>query len=186
MLLKDRLYVGYLEKTGILEVISYNEAAGRFEFQLVKDHRAGAQPKVFYANRAICISCHQNHAPIFSRAIWGETNANGLVAALLRAQRADFSSSAQANIDFPDDIDKSTVHANTLVTLQKVWRQGCSDAHDRAQSRRCRAVGQPQPRRPTHRSRPRRASRSSCSMISLSYARPSTACSPRKDHWLCR
>jgi hypothetical protein len=140
MLLKDRLYVGYVEKTGTLEVISYNEAAGRFEFQLVKDYRAGAQAKVFYANRAICISCHQNHAPIFSRAIWGETNANGKVAALLRAQRADFNASAQANIDFPDDIDKSTVRASNLMTLQQVWRQGCANAQDRSQSRRCRAA----------------------------------------------
>lgn len=139
-LLKDRLYLGYVEKTGMLEVISYNETAGRFEFQLVKDYRAGAQPKVFYANRAICISCHQNHAPIFSKALWGESNANGDVAALLRAQRSDFDPSPQANIDFPDDIDKSTIRANTLVTLQKVWQQGCSDARDRSQSRRCRAA----------------------------------------------
>ena len=57
MLLKDRLYLGYVEKTGLIEVISYNEAAGRFEFQLVKDYRAGGEPKVFYANRAICVSC---------------------------------------------------------------------------------------------------------------------------------
>lgn len=139
-LLKDRLYIGYVEKTGTLEVISYNEAAGRFEFQLVKDYRPGAQPEVFYANRAICITCHQNHAPIFSSATWGETNANAKMAAMLRAQRGDFDRSAQANIDFPDDIDKSTVRANTLVTLQSVWQQGCSDARDQAQSRRCRAA----------------------------------------------
>ena len=139
-LLKDRLYIGYVEKTGVLEVISYNEAAGRFEFQLVKDYRGNAQPKVFYANRAICISCHQNHAPIFSKAIWGESNANGRVAELLRSQRADFDLSAQANIDFPDDIDKATVRANTLVSLQSVWQQGCLDTQNRSQSQRCRAA----------------------------------------------
>jgi hypothetical protein len=139
-LLKDRLYLGYVEKTGLLEIISYNEAAGRFEFQVVKDYRAGAQPKVFYANRAICISCHQNHAPIFSKAIWGETNANGQVARLLSLQRRDLHLSAQANIDFPDDIDKATVRANALVTLQRVWQEGCSDAQSRSQSQRCRAA----------------------------------------------
>ena len=139
-LLKDRLYIGYVEKTGVLEVISYNEAAGRFEFQLVKDYRAGAEPKVFYANRAICISCHQNHAPIFSQAIWGESNANGRVRELLRSQRADFDLSAQANIDFPDDIDKATVRANTLVSLQSVWQQGCLDPRNQSQSQRCRAA----------------------------------------------
>ena len=140
MLLKDRLYLGYVEKTGLLEVISYNEPAGRFEFQLVKDYRPGGEPKVFYANRAICMSCHQNHAPIFSQAIWSETNANGRAAELLRAQRSDFQLTGQTNIDFPDDIDKSTVRANTLVTLQSVWQEGCANRRDRAQSRRCRAA----------------------------------------------
>ncbi len=139
-LLKDRLYIGYVEKTGVLEVISYNEAAGRFEFQLVKDYRGSVEPKVFYANRAICISCHQNHAPIFSKAIWGESNANGRVAGLLRSQRADFDLSAQANIDFPDDIDRATVRANTLVSLQSAWQRGCLDPQNRSQSQRCRAA----------------------------------------------
>jgi hypothetical protein len=138
-LLKDRLYIGYVEKTGVLEVISYNEPAGRFEFQLVKDYRAGARPKVFYANRAICTSCHQNHAPIFSKAVWGETNANGKVRDLLGAQLADLQVTRQENIDFPDDIEKAAGRANALITLQRVWQQGCADARDRMQARRCRA-----------------------------------------------
>jgi len=140
MLLKDRLYIAYVEKTGVLEVISYNEAGGRFEFQVVKDYRSGGQARVFYANRAICTSCHQNHAPIFSKALWSETNANGRVAQLLRSQGGDFDLSAQANIDFPDDVDKSTVRANTLVTLQSLWQKGCEDAQSRWRSQRCRAA----------------------------------------------
>jgi hypothetical protein len=140
MLLKDRLYIGYVQKTATLEVISYNEAAGRFEFQLVKNYRANAQPKVFYADRAICISCHQNHAPIFSRPIWGETNANGRVAEMLRAAGTDMHLSTQANIDFPDHIEKAAMRANALVTLQTVWQRGCTDERDPSQSRRCRAA----------------------------------------------
>lgn len=110
------------------------------EFQLVKDYRTGAQPQVFYANRAICISCHRNHAPIFSKPIWGETNANGRVAELLRAHGTDLQLSTQANIDFPDDVDKATARANALVPLQAIWQHGCGDAHSPAQSRRCRAA----------------------------------------------
>jgi len=41
-LLKDRLFIGYHEKAAVLEIISYNESAGRFEFQLIKEYRAGA------------------------------------------------------------------------------------------------------------------------------------------------
>jgi len=140
MLLRDRLYIAYVEKTKTLEVISYNEAAGRFEFQLVKDYRAGAQPKVFYADRAICIACHQNHAPIFSLPTWRETNANGQIADMLHTHGTDMHLSAQANIDFPDDMEKATIRANDLVTLQTVWQQGCTDLHDASRGQRCRAA----------------------------------------------
>ena len=139
MLLEDRLYIGYVEKTGILEVISYNEAAGRFEFQLVEDYRAGGQPHVAYANRAVCIACHQNHAPIFSQATWGETNANGHIADLIRARRGETELSGQANIDFPDDIDKATVRASALLSAQAAWQRGCEDTRERTRAMRCRA-----------------------------------------------
>jgi len=140
MLLKDRLYVAYVEKTSTLEVISYNETAGRFEFQLVKNYRAGAQPKVFYADRAICISCHQNHAPIFSRAMWRETNANGQVAHMLREAGTGMRLSTQANNGFPDNIEQAAIRANNLVMLQTAWQRGCADDRGTSQSRRCRAA----------------------------------------------
>lgn len=141
VLLKDRLYIGYVESTDSLEVISFNETAGRFEFQLVKDYRAGATPKVYYANRAICVSCHQNHAPIFPRAVWSESNANQRFAGHLAKLRADFNNqSPQANIDFPDDIGQSTLRANALVAHNKLWRLGCQTDDDRSLARRCRAA----------------------------------------------
>ncbi len=89
-LLKDRLYLGYQETAALLEVISYNEAAGRFEFQVVRDYRPGGQPRVLYAGRALCTACHQNAAPIFARQLWDETNANPKIARLLRDESRDF------------------------------------------------------------------------------------------------
>ena len=101
-LLKDRLYIGYLEKSAVLEVISYNEGAGRFEFQLVKDYRAGGSPQVYYANRNICMACHHNAAPIFSRALWDETNANPAIAARLAAEGRSFHGIGPARgVDMP-------------------------------------------------------------------------------------
>jgi hypothetical protein len=141
LLLKDRLYIGYVEATHSLEVISYNEAAGRFEFQLVKDYRAGGDPQAYYVNRAICISCHHNHAPIFSKAVWSETNANARVADLLAKSRTDFYAlPPQANLDFPDDIGQSSVRANALVVQQALWQRGCEVDADAARSRACRAA----------------------------------------------
>jgi hypothetical protein len=136
--LKDRLYIGYQEKSAVLEVISYNEAAGRFEFQLVKDYRAGGRPQVFYANRTLCFACHQNGAPIFSRALWDETNANPQTAALLAAVGRNFYSIApDRGVDIPYAIDNATDRANGFALTQRLWREGCGG--NDLPARRCRA-----------------------------------------------
>lgn len=139
MLLKDRIYLGYQEKADLIEVISYNEAAGRFEFQLVKDYRAGGRPKVFYANRAVCIACHQNGGPIFPRQLWDETNASPKVAALLSAQSKDFYGiRVDRGVDVPYAIDNATDRANLFAVQQLLWREGCGD--DRSGAVQCRAA----------------------------------------------
>jgi hypothetical protein len=139
MLLKDRIYLGYQEKADLIEVISYSEAAGRFEFQLVKDYRAGGRPKVFYANRAVCIACHQSGGPIFPRQLWDETNANPKVAALLGAQSKDFYGiRVDRGVDVPYAIDNATDRANLFAVQQLLWREGCGD--DRPGAVQCRAA----------------------------------------------
>ncbi len=133
-LLKDRLYLGYQEKANLIEVISFNETAGRFEFQLVKNYVAGAQPEIFYANRSVCVSCHQNQAPIFSRQVWDETNANPEIATRLATARVDFDGlPVRVGVDVPNAIDDATDRANLFAAYQLLWRDGCGD------SRRCRA-----------------------------------------------
>src|SRR5262249_2549459 len=126
LLLKDRLYLGYQEKANVLEVLSYNEAAGRFEFQLVRDYREGGARNVVYANRTLCTACHQNAAPIFSRPLWDETNANPAIAALLGAeQRQFYGFPVEQGIDIPYGIDVSKERANQLAMYQYLWRDGC-------------------------------------------------------------
>lgn len=137
LMLKDRLYIGYNEKAGLLEVISYNEAAGRFEFQLVKDYFPGTEPKVFYASREVCVSCHQNGSPIFSRPLWSETNSNPRVAERLRAARDDFYNIPVAvGVDVPNTIDDATDRANLFSVQQILWQRICGD--DDPEARRCR------------------------------------------------
>ncbi len=141
MLMRDRLFLGYQEKAGVIEVISYNEAAGRFEFQVVKDYRAGAAPRVFYANRALCVVCHQNHAPIFARQVWDETAANPRIGALLRAQgRAFYGIPARHGVDVPYAIDSATDRANELSATQRLWQEGCGADEPDAAAIQCRAA----------------------------------------------
>lgn len=138
LLLKDRLYIGYQEKSDVLEVISYNESAARFEFQLVRNYRAGSKPEVVYANRTLCYACHQNGAPIFSRALWDETNANPQVAALLTASgRKFYGISPDRGVDVPYAIDIAVKRANNFALTQRLWREACGA--DDPPALRCRA-----------------------------------------------
>lgn len=131
--LKDRLYLGYHEKAAVLEVISYNEAAGRFEFQLVLDYRPGGAARLVYANRAVCTACHQGGGPLFSRPIWDETNANPEIARLLAAEKRDFYGFPIAQgVDVPAAIDAATDRANRIAVYQLLWREGCGSGECRA------------------------------------------------------
>ncbi|GKS57374.1 hypothetical protein YTPLAS18_09010 [Nitrospira sp.] len=138
--LKDRLFLGYHEKANVLEVISYNEAAGRFEFQVVRDYRAGGQPTVRYANRALCTACHQNQSPIFSRPLWEETNANVKVAAMLAGERRDFYGfPTHVGVGVPQAFDEATDRANLLSVAQWLWREGCEGPLELTDAIGCRA-----------------------------------------------
>jgi hypothetical protein len=146
-LLKDRLYLGYQERSNVVEVISWNEAGGRFEFQVVRDYRAGGASRVAYARRALCAACHQNLAPIFSRQVWEETNANPRVAEALEtarahalgegakrgdARRSIYGVPVHRGVDVPDAIDAATDRANLYAVHQRLWQEGCGDARCRA------------------------------------------------------
>ena len=140
LLLRDRLYLGYVEKAGVVEVISYNEAAARFEFQIVRDYEAGKRARVFYARRSDCIPCHQNHAPLFSREPWDETSANPRVAIALRQHRDDFYGiPVDQGVDRPERIDAGTDRANRFVAYQTMWREGCQAAGGDEEGPACRA-----------------------------------------------
>lgn len=136
ILLRDRLFIAYLEAANVLEVISYNEAAGRFEFQVVTDYRAGGTPQVHYARRVVCIACHQNAAPIFARPLWDETNANPAVADHLAHRGSRFYGFAvRQGIDIVYAIDNATDRANEFALTQRLWQEGCGDG---IEGRRCR------------------------------------------------
>ena len=126
---RDRIYLGYQPRANLVEVISYNETAARFEFQLVKNYRHGATPQVVYANRHVCIACHQNHGPVFSRQVWDETNANPRVAALLSGADRNFH---RIPVEIPNAIDDATERANLIGVTQRMWVEACD--------RKCRAA----------------------------------------------
>jgi hypothetical protein len=137
-LLRDRLYLGYHERAEVIEVISYNEAAGRFEFQVVEDYGPGREPRVAYGERFVCVACHQAHGPIFPTAVWNETNADSRVAARLAALGTSFRGvPTRGGVDRADAIDRSTDRAAPIAFANALWTQGCG-APDESGAARCR------------------------------------------------
>ncbi len=141
-LLKDRLYLGYVEAANQLEAISYNPDMGRFEFQIIDNYGPGLTPRVRYASRAFCLACHQNESPIFSNPSWDETNANPKIQAqLLQAIKSDryLGIPIRQLSNVPNAIDDATDRANLLIPFQKLWNAGCTLKDEQA-SQHCRRL----------------------------------------------
>ncbi len=137
--LNDRLFLGYQEQAKVLEVISYNEQASRFEFQVVDDYAEGLIPKVYYANRQVCRSCHQNGSPIFSKAGWNETNGSNLISERLGEVSKDFYGLGyRSGTVGPAAVDNATDRANLFSVNQLLWRESCG--RDSSEARRCRSA----------------------------------------------
>ena len=140
--LPRRFYVGYQERIEQLEVISYNDDAGRFEFQVVEDYAAGKTPTVRYASRALCMSCHQNAGPIFSNTPWRETNFDTEVAKRIAEEQPDRYQTTMAALSGHDAalLDYSTDRANYFLAYQLLWQKACGgEDPDDEESVRCRA-----------------------------------------------
>ena len=133
---RGQLFLGFTEQANEIEVISYNEAAGRFEFQLVQDYSANGARRLVYAKRAICESCHQGGTPIFSVRPWNETNgqpetAARITAALGSDRYLGFPTAVPLSV--PERYDELTDVGNFIVAAQKLWLDRCGDAACRRQ-----------------------------------------------------
>lgn len=138
--LQARIFIGYLEPKKQLEVISYNDELGRFEYQVVKNYGLGLKPKVYYVKRNLCVKCHQNGGPIFSLAQWEDTNNNFVIGKVLRAHQIDHANHYQSlPIRKPlevQEFDGAVRSANELLERQRMWRFLCSQDPDKLSCRK--------------------------------------------------
>jgi hypothetical protein len=142
LMLKDRLYLGYQPVTDSIELIAYNEAAARFEYQVVTDYREGGTPQVTYTDRGVCTACHHNQALIYAGQPWAESNANTRIAALLKLEADSFYGiPAQVPFDIPESFDEATDRANFFAAYQRAWKEGCEASGDNAAAVACRRDG---------------------------------------------
>lgn len=123
------LFLGFVENAHEIEVLSYNEAAGRFEFQLVQNYCEGCVPRIVYARRAICTTCHQGGTPIFSQRPWNETNGQQSTAAAIAAARGNNLAYQSVALQQPlansERFDQLTDVGNFYHVTQRLWLDGC-------------------------------------------------------------
>lgn len=126
---RGQLFVALVENAKELEVLSYNEAAGRFEYQLVQNYCEGCVPRIVYARRQICLTCHQGGTPIFSQRPWNETNGQPETARAIAAARgsdAPYQGVAlQQPLSQSERFDQLTDIGNFYLVSQRLWLDGC-------------------------------------------------------------
>jgi len=128
---RGQLFLGFVERANEIEVISYNELAGRYEFQLVQNYCADCVPRIVYAQRAVCSTCHQGKAPIFPLRPWNETNAHEAVAQSISDARGNsepyFGVAIRQPLAAPERIDFLTDIANFVPVTQRLWIDACGE-----------------------------------------------------------
>lgn len=125
---RGQLFLGFVENAGEIEVLSYNEAAGRFEFQLVQDYTATGARRIVYARRAVCTTCHQGGTPIFPQRPWAETNGQPEIAAQILAARGAqpyLGMPAAQPLASPERFDELTDTGAFVAVTQQLWIDGC-------------------------------------------------------------
>ena len=153
--MKSRLYVGYHEPKDQIEVISWNERGGRFEFQIVKNYGLGKKASIVYAPRSLCMTCHLGGGPIFPIAPWAELNADISMAALIHKTRSEGGDSGgfyqgvriqdheDDSQNFPKTrkgtaqlFENTVFNAERLLRSQKYWKDLCGQMSSPATCRR--------------------------------------------------
>ncbi|MDP9142345.1 MAG: hypothetical protein M3O62_16345 [Pseudomonadota bacterium] len=128
---RGQLFFGFVENAREIEVISYNEAAGRYEFQLVQDYAADGARRIVYARRAVCMTCHQGGTPIFPQRPWNETNAQPDIAERIVAARGAepyLGVPVHQALSAPERFDELTDVGGFITTTQRIWLDGCADS----------------------------------------------------------
>ncbi|MGQ3057089.1 MAG: hypothetical protein ACT6T0_07855 [Nevskia sp.] len=131
---RGQLFLGFVENASEIEVLSYNEAAGRYEFQLVQNYCAGCIPKLVYARRAVCTTCHQGATPIFPQRPWNETNGAPATAAAITAARGNAEPYLGVPLTnplaVPERFDQLTDVGGFIPATQRLWIDACGTSVD--------------------------------------------------------
>lgn len=116
--LRDRLFMGYQPAARAIEIIAFDETAGRFRFTQIDDYGPQGQPVAAELSEDVCATCHQSRAPIFSAPPWDESNANPRIVAALPATIEGLA--IHQDFDGLDQFARSVTRANRLLVAKQL------------------------------------------------------------------
>lgn len=137
----DRIFFGYQPAAQSIEVISYDDAIGQFDFLVITNYNGSARPSVVRPDRRLCTVCHQNQGPIFAEDSWDETNANPAILRQIRDASSAWSAAwVEQGPSHAAAIDNATDRANLLPVYHHAWPVLCQSP-SLGTSASCRAGG---------------------------------------------
>ena len=134
-LTRGKMFFGFVKAKDQLEVISYNDEAGRYEYQIIVDY--SYRPKAFYVDRGKCLSCHQGQAGIFSPPGWQDSTTGpmrhlifeklGLVGndAQKKKQAAELLFGPFKSDEQIATFDSLVRESNDIALDERTWVYGC-------------------------------------------------------------
>jgi hypothetical protein len=136
---RRQIFIGRSAEKESLEVISRNLETGRTEFQIVRDYAPGKIPRIEYANRAFCMSCHQAGAAIFSEGPWDEMGTQDELGMRLRAIHGERLHGIPVGVrDVAQDYDFLVGDNARWQHFQDLWKSACGPSP--AVKRKCRML----------------------------------------------
>ena len=138
--IEGRLFLGYVEQANRIEVMSLLPRRGEFDFQVVENYTSEKKGTIESPNRALCLSCHQQGGPIFTPDPWDETNANPVVATLIKRHYPDGMldgitiehNMLSKDLSNPSRLFDSLVRkAGRILQTTKIWNTTCLGVRDK-------------------------------------------------------
>ena len=130
-----RLFLGYVEGTKQIEVMSLSEGSTEFDFQLIENYGESDNAQAETAPQA-CFDCHQHRGPIFTVFPWLETSeTNPIIGTLLKnihgGDSIDGIPISPENRDV-FEFDDLVEEAAAILLDNKLWSNQCVTRTDSA------------------------------------------------------
>jgi len=137
-----KLFLGYVEPSNQVEIISYNTSSGENDFFAIEKYAKGQSPELVKLENFRCNSCHVRNLGVFSPEPWSEFNGNPMISEMIKKYHGDRHlgirvAQGQGVTGGAESAHFEGIVAKSFLTnyVQKIWRELCEHLEDPNQCR---------------------------------------------------